>query len=61
MYIQAADEMMSDATRERELRPLRSIRDAHEKVVVVRQGRYGRDIDGIRILPAREFFLGTLL
>lgn len=60
VYVQTTDEMMADATRERELKPLRSIRDAYEKAVVVRQGSYEPDIAGIRILPARDFFLGSL-
>lgn len=59
-YIQATDEMLSEKTRERELGPLLSIRDAHEKLVVVRQGRYEPDVDGVRIVGAREFFLGEL-
>lgn len=60
VYIQATDEMFSEATRERELGPLLSIRDAREKLVVVRQGRYEPDVDGVRIVGAREFFLGEL-
>lgn len=60
VYIQATDEMFSDTTRQRELSPLRSIRDSYEKVIVVRQGRYVPDVDGIRILPAKDFFLGPL-
>ena len=57
LYIQATDEMMSERTREREVAPLESIRDAHEKIIVVRQGSYETDIDGIKIVPARNFFL----
>ena len=58
VYIQATDELFSEGTRERELAPLRSLRDAYEKAVVVRQGRYEADVDGIAIVPARDFFLG---
>lgn len=57
LYIQVADEMLSEETRARELAPLQSIRDAYEKIVVVRQGSYDADINGIRILRARDFFL----
>lgn len=57
LYVQATDEMFSDATRERAFSPLRSIRDAHEKIVVVRQGSYEADADGIKILSARDFFI----
>lgn len=61
-YMQVADAMYDESTRERELAPLRSIRDAHPKMVVVRLGSYDSDIDGIRIVGAREFFLdGTTI
>lgn len=59
VYFQVTDEMMSDKTKERELGPLRSIRDSYEKCVVVRQGRYEADVEGIRIIQARDFFLAT--
>lgn len=57
LYAQATDEMFASETREREIAPLKSIRDDHEKIVVVRQGSYDTDIDGIRIVSARDFFL----
>lgn len=60
VYIQVADEMYAQSTRERELGPLRSIRDNHEKVAVVRQGTYEPDVDGIRILTPPQFFFGWL-
>ena len=55
--MQATDEMLASETREREIAPLKSIRDNHEKIVVVRQGSCGTDIGGIRIVSARDFFL----
>lgn len=58
VYIQATDEMFTEGTRARELASLRSIRDAHEKVVVVRRGDSETTEDGIRIMRARDFFLG---
>ncbi|WP_165062214.1 hypothetical protein [Adlercreutzia sp. ZJ154] len=57
VYIQVADEIFSDKTREREVQPLESIRDAYEKIIVVRQGSYETDINGIKIVPARDFFI----
>lgn len=57
LYVQATDEMFARETREREIASLKSIRDNHEKIVVVRQGSYDTDIDGIRIVGARDFFL----
>lgn len=58
VYVQVTDEMGSEATRERELKPLRSIRDSHEKIVVVRRGESEVTGDGIHIVNARDFFLG---
>ena len=57
-YIQVADSLAAEPTKERELAPLRAIRDAYPKMVVVREGAYADDIDGIRIVRARDFFLG---
>ena len=57
VYIQVTDEMLSDGTKQRELKPLETLRDSYEKMVVVRQGRYETDINGIRIIAARDFFL----
>jgi len=57
IYLQATDEMYASETREREIKPLLSIRDAHEKAIVVRQGEYPRDINGVRVLTAQEFFV----
>ena len=58
LYVQVADSMADESTRERELAPLRSIADNHPKWVVVRQGSYPPDVDGIRIVRAPDFFLG---
>ena len=60
LYVQATDDMTSPQTADRELSSLRSIRDNHEKVVVVRQGRYPADIDGIKVKGVSEFFFGDL-
>jgi hypothetical protein len=57
VYIQVADEMVSAETRERELAPLRAIKDAYRKVVVARTGSYDVDFDGIEAIKARDFFL----
>lgn len=57
LYVQATDEMFASETREREIAPLKSIRDNHEKIVVMRQGSYDADVDGIRVVSAGDFFL----
>lgn len=58
LYVQVTDDMSSPGTIDRELSPLLSIRDGFEKMVVVRQGSYPGDVDGVRIVSARRFFLG---
>lgn len=57
LYVQVADSMTDESTCARELAPLRSIADNHPKWVVVRQGSYPPDVDGIRIVRAADFFL----
>lgn len=56
VYVQVTENMMDEPTKERELAPLKSIKDAWPKVVVVREGSYDSDVDGIRIIKARDFF-----
>ncbi|WP_417146528.1 ATP-binding protein [Paratractidigestivibacter faecalis] len=60
VYLQVTDQMLSEETWKRELGPLRSIHDSYEKCVIVRQGRYEQDAEGIRIVQARDFFLGDM-
>lgn len=49
--------MTDPVTMERELAPLRAIRDAYPKVVVAARGSYPIEVDGIRILSAADFLL----
>lgn len=57
MYVQATESMADQATRDRELAPLMAIKDAWPKMVVVREGAYDSDVEGIKIVKARDFFL----
>ena len=56
-YIQVTEQMEADTTRERELEPLRMVKDNHEKIVVVRHGSSGETEDGIKILNICDFLL----
>jgi hypothetical protein len=56
-YVQVTDSMTTPETRERELAPLKAIKDAYSKLVVTRQAADDKDIEGIRVLSPREFFL----
>lgn len=58
VYIQVTDNMYSEQTLERELRPLKAINDAFPKMIVVGEGTYPENIDGIRIVSAVDFLLG---
>lgn len=57
MYVQVTEDMTDPATMERELRPLRAIRDAYPKAVIVMRGTYPTDVDGIKILSVADFLL----
>ncbi len=57
MYLQVTQDMTDPATMERELAPLRSIRDAYPKAIVAMKGTYPTEIDGIKILSAADFLL----
>ncbi|WP_429003006.1 ATP-binding protein [Thermophilibacter mediterraneus] len=57
LYLQVTEDMTDPATMERELAPLRAVRDSYPKAVVVMRGSYPTDVDGIRIVPAADFLL----
>ena len=56
-YVQVTENMADSTTMERELRPLRAIRDAHPKAVIVMSGSYPVEVDGIRIISATDYLL----
>lgn len=58
VYIQVTESMADETTREREIGPLKAIRDAYPKMIVAASGSYPTNIDGIRIVNAIDFLLG---
>ena len=56
-YIQVTERMEEESTKERELSPLRSIRDNHEKIVIQRYGPSGETEDGIKIINLCDYLL----
>lgn len=58
LYVQVTENMENESTYERELAPLRSIRDAYPKMVVAGSGSYPTDENGIRIVGVYDFLLG---
>lgn len=57
IYYQVTEEMSSEATRERELSPLRSIPDNYGKVVIVLNNFFTPTQDGIKIISLLDFLL----
>jgi len=58
-YIQVTESMNAPETRERELAPLRKIRDNYEKVVIALECGIPQAQDGIKIIQVIEFLLGV--
>ncbi len=57
IYVQVTEDMRDDETMRRELAPLRRIGDEYRKIVVVADGKYPADIDGIEIVNIIDFLL----
>ena len=57
-YIQVTETMNAPETRERELAPLRRIRDSYEKIVIALECDLTQTQDGIKIIRALDFLLG---
>ena len=57
-YIQVTEAMNAPETRERELAPLRKIRDSYEKIVIALECDLTQTQDGIKIIRALDFLLG---
>lgn len=58
-YIQVTETMNAPETRERELAPLRKIRDSYEKIVIALECDLTQTQDGIKIIRALDFLLGA--
>ena len=56
-YIQVTENMNSPETRERELAPLRKIRDHYEKLVIALDCDFTQTQDGIKVVHALDFLL----
>ena len=57
MYIQVTENMNAESTQERELAPLRMIRDNYEKIVIVLDCPFPVTQDGIKIVRLEDFLL----
>ena len=66
LYIQVTESLLGESVRERELRPLRSIRDNYSKIILSMDTNYINSYDGIRLINIVDFLLddydrGTVL
>jgi predicted AAA+ superfamily ATPase len=57
MYVQVTESMMGESVRERELRPLTSIRDNYEKIILSMDKSYITSYLGIKTLNIIDFLL----
>ena len=55
--VQVTESMNAPETRERELAPLRKIRDSYEKIVIALESNLTQTQDGIKIIRALDFLL----
>jgi predicted AAA+ superfamily ATPase len=60
LYIQVTQAMYDKEAKARETAPLLSIKDGYEKIIIVGEGSYPTDIEGIRILNASECLMGSI-
>lgn len=56
-YVQVTESMNAPETRERELAPLRKIRDSYEKIVIALESNLTQTQDEIKIIRALDFLL----
>ncbi len=61
VYVQVCLSLRDPSTEEREVRPLRMIRDHHRKVVIVMEESVNKDRDGIEEIGLRDFLCGASL
>ena len=59
MYIQVTASMLSEETKERELKPLQKIQDYHERLILTMDRTPTTDHNGIRIIYIPDFLLSV--
>ena len=57
LYIQVSNSIEEEKTKERELAPLKAIKDAYPKIIITRTGYPEYDIDGIRVIDIADWLM----
>ena len=57
IYYQVTDDMTAESTRERELAPLKAVRDNYEKVVIATSTNSTASVEGIKIVRLIDFLI----
>lgn len=57
IYIQVANSIEEESTKERELAPLKAIKDAYPKMIITRTGYPAYDIEGIQVVDITDWLL----
>lgn len=58
LYIQVSDDISQESTFEREITPLRKIRDAYPKAIIAKTGHEATDWDGIKVIDLGRWLMG---
>ena len=58
LYIQVSDDISQESTFEREITPLRKIRDAYPKAIIAKTGHEVTDWDGIKVIDLGRWLMG---
>ena len=58
VYIQVSDDISQESTFEREIAPLRKIRDAYPKTIIAKTGHEATDWDGIKVIDLGRWLMG---
>ncbi|MCF0159021.1 MAG: ATP-binding protein [Veillonella sp.] len=57
LYIQVANSIEDEKTKEREIKPLLQIRDGYTKMIITRTGYPAYDIEGIKVVDVADWLL----